>query len=242
VAPPTTEADDTAEDDEIPGDAAEEEPVEESAASPEGEAPTPASARARSTSARWPLVAVGLAVLFGLVSAVMIPAYIRLRSDRDADSTSGQDRTAVATVAAQLAEAMTAIDATGENKDQADVVHRLGTGPLIEQYDATIPATRKLLVAVNVTSERGQITPGGVYVGDVDADQAQVIVVIDLVVVGQVTKVVPNQYLRMHLVKLNGEWKVDNVSDVNAGLAGSSGSDSAPTSIPTPLSTESSSS
>ena len=182
--------------------------------------------------ARWPLVAVALAVGFGLIASVMTASYIRLRSDKD---TTSEDRTAVATVAAQLAEAMTAIDAGGDNQKEADVVHRLGTGPLIEQYDATIPATRKLLVAVERDVERGQITPGGVYVGDVDSDQAQVIVVIDLVVVGEITKVVPNQYLRMHLVKLNGEWKVDNVSDINAGLAASASGASPTTSTPTTL-------
>ena len=161
----------------------------------------------------------------------MTASYIRLRANKD---TSSEDRTTVATVAAQLAEAMTAIDAVGDNQAEADVVHRLGTGPLIEQYDATIPATRKLLVAVKVKSERGQITPSGVYVGDVDGSQAQVIVVIDLVVVGDVTKVVPNQYLRMHLVKLDGAWKVDNVNDVNAGLASTASGATSATSVPTP--------
>src|SRR5439155_3994532 len=115
--------------------------------------------------------------------------------------------------------AMTAINADADNRADADVVHQLGTGPFIEQYDEAIPATRKLLVALKVKSERGQITPNGVYVGDIENDQAQVIIVIDLVIVGETTKVVPNQYLRVHLAKINGEWKIDNVYDVNTSLA-----------------------
>ena len=168
----------------------------------------------------------------------MTASYIRLRSDKDSTSS---DRTAVATIAGRVAEAMTAIDATGDNKAEAAVVHELGTGPLIDQYDATIPATRNLLLAVKVKSEHGQITPNGVYVGDVEGDQAQVIVVIDLVVIGDITKVVPNQYLRMHLVKLNGQWKVDNVSDINTELAASAGAGaSTTTSVPTPSTASSS--
>jgi hypothetical protein len=210
VVPPTTEADETA------ADAAVDEHT------------PPRKPDASITTVSTILLAIGFAVAT-IAFVVMLAAFIRLRHDKDSTN---DDRTAVATVAAQVAEAMTAIDATGDNKTEADVVHRLGTGPLIEQYDATIPATRKLLVAVKVQSERGQITPSGVYVGDVDSDQAQVIVVIDLVVVGDVTKVVPNQYLRMHLVKLNGEWKVDNVNDVNAGLAASASGSSTTTSTP----------
>jgi len=220
--PPTTEADEAAEADKIE--------VEET-----GELEPDQAPERRAPAARWPMVAVGLAALFGLVASVMTASYIRLRSDKD---TTGEDRTAVATVAAQLVEAMTAIDAAGDNQAEADVVHRLGTGPLIEQYDIAIPRTRDLLVAVNVQSERGQITPGGVYVGDVDADQAQVIVVIDLVVVGETTKVIPNMYLRLHLVKLNGEWKVDNLNPINPGPSASAGGEFPTTSVPTPLPSE----
>jgi hypothetical protein len=192
----------------------------------------------RAPGARWLLVVGGLAIVFGLLASVMTASYIRLRADKDAAS---KDRTAVATVAARAAEAMTAIDANGDNQAEADVVHQLGTGPFIEQYDQAIPATRKLLVALKVKSERGQITPNGVYVGDIESDQAQVIVVIDLVIVGDITKVVPNQYLRVHLVKLNGEWKIDNVNVVNTGLAAQASGSASTTSTPSVPSTSSSS-
>jgi hypothetical protein len=219
VVPPTSDADDI----EAEGDA-----------EPEVDPPT----AQRKGSGVVVAVAV-VAAVFALLAVVMTVVAVHFKSE--ADNGNRNDRTAVATIAARVAEAMTAIDATGDNKAEADVVHQLGTGPLIEQYDATIPATRKLLVAVKVTSEHGQITPNGVYVGDVEGDQAQVIVVIDLVVIGEVTKVVPNQYLRMHLVKLNGEWKVDNVSDVNTELAASAGAGaSTTTSIPTPSTASSS--
>jgi hypothetical protein len=192
----------------------------------------------RAPGARWPLVVGGLAIVFGLIASVMTASYIRLRADKDKSS---EDRTAIAAVAARAAQAMTAIDANGDNKAEADIVHQLAAGPVIEQYDQGIPATRKLLVALKVKSEHGQIIPNGVYVGDIESDQAQVIVVLDLVIVGEITKVVPNQYLRVHLVKLNGEWKIDNVDNINAALAAQTGGAASTTSVPAAPSTSSSS-
>jgi hypothetical protein len=193
-----------------------------------GPAPVPAVASRPRSGSRLIALLTAVAVVLGLLASVMTASYIRVRADRDA---SRDDRTAVATTAARAAEAMTAIDANSDNKQQADAVHALGTGPLVEQYDEAIPATRKLLVALNVTSEHGQVTENGVYVGEIDGNQAQVIVVIDLVVVGQATKVIPNQYLRVHLVKLDGAWKVDNVENLNVALA-ASGGQSAPGAAP----------
>src|SRR4051794_21509802 len=195
--------------------------------------PSEVSSRPRS-HARLAALLTAVAVVLGLVASVMTASYVRVRADRDA---ARDDRTAVATTAARAAEAMTAIDANSDNQQQADAVHALGTGPLIEQYDQAIPATRQLLVALNVTSEHGQVTDNGVYVGEIDGNQAQVIAVIDLVVVGQVTKVIPNQYLRIHLVKLDGAWKVDNVENLNVALAasgGGTGPATAPGATPSP--------
>ena len=153
-----------------------------------------------------------------MAASVLTASYVRLRSDRDS---ADRDRTKVATTATQVVEAMFVVDANSDNKAQSEVVHALGTGPLIEQYDTVIPKTRDLLKTLGVASEHGQVTNDGVYIGDVTGGQAQVVVVIDLVVVGQVTKVVPSQYLQVHLVKLDGVWKVDNIENVNVALAAS---------------------
>jgi hypothetical protein len=234
VVPPTTEAEESAAEEVADEDVTDQDVANDD----EHESVEEAAVDRRPASGRWLVVVGGLAIVFGLIASVMTASYIRLRADKDKSS---EDRTAVATVAARAAEAMTAIDAGGDNKAEADVVHQLGTGPFIEQYDQAIPATRQLLVALKVKSERGQITPSGVYVGDVEADQAQVIVVIDLVIVGDITKVVPNQYLRMHLVKLGGEWKVDNVNDVNTSLAAQASGAASTTTTPSVPSDSSSS-
>jgi hypothetical protein len=177
--------------------------------------------------ARLLAVVTAIAVVLALVASVMTASYIRLRSDRDA---ADADRTRVATTATQVVEAMFAVDADSDNKQQADVIHTLGTGPLIEQYEQVIPSTRDLLKALGVASEHSRVTDGGVFVGDVDDNEARVVVVVDLVVIGKTTKIVPNQYLRIHLVKLDGSWKVDNIENVNVALAGAASDQAPPTS------------
>jgi hypothetical protein len=68
-------------------------------------------------------------------------------------------------------------------------------------------------------------------------------VVVDLVLVAETPRVVPNQYLRVHLAKLSGHWKVDNVEDLNVSLAATaSGAGSTTTTPATPPSTGSASS
>jgi hypothetical protein len=178
-------------------------------------------------------VAVSMAAVgFAALAVFMTASYIHVRS---ANATDTDDRTAVATTGSRVAEAMTALDPSG-NADQAAVIHALGTGPFVEQYDQGLDSIRKTLGPLNVASVRGSVVANGVYVGDIDHDQAQVIVVVDLVIVGQTTHVVPNQYLRVHLVKLNGVWKVDNVEDLNVSLAasGSAPGSTTTTTVPVP--------
>jgi hypothetical protein len=223
--PPKTEADEAAPDADEP-----KKPVARSKTRKKVVAPAPVPAKAdtaRATRSSRVFVAVIVAAVGCAALAVFMTAsYVRLRADKQTNS---DDRTTVATTASRAAEAMTALDPSG-NKDQAAVIHSLGTGPFVEQYDQGLDAIRKTLGPLNVSSVRGTVVNNGVYIGDIDSDQAQVIVVVDLVVVGQTTHVVPNQYLRVHLVKLNGAWKVDNVEDLNVSLAASG---SAPGSTPT---------
>lgn len=199
MVPPTTEAD-------LPAaEAADEHDVEPST-SPAGSGAVIAVTVA---AAVFALLAVGMAV-------------VAVHYKSEAGDANSDDRTTVATTASRAAEAMTSLDADGPNQEQADIIRQLGTTPFIEQYEQGIEAIRKLFGPLKVKSERGQVTR--VYVGDIDQDQAEVIVVVDLVLVAEIPKVVPNQYLRVHLAKLSGVWKVDNVEDLNVALAASVGS------------------
>ena len=201
MAPPTTEADEDI-----------------------AEADDEAEPERRPSPSRLLFVLGALAIVFGLIASVMTASYIRLRADED---NSNEDRTTVATTASRAAEAMTSLDAEGPNQEQADIIRQLGTTPFIEQYEQGIESIRKLFGPLKVKSERGQVTH--VYVGDIGTDQAEVIVVVDLVVVADAPRVIPNQYLRVHLAKLSGVWKVDNVEDLNVALSTAAGATSSST-------------
>jgi hypothetical protein len=211
VAPPTSEADQEAVDTADQEDTAHE------------DRPKPDS----SVSGRAVIV-LGIAVVVLVVALlVMVPAYIRLRNNQGSDSS---DRNTVATTASRAAEAMTSLDASGPNTAQADVIRQLGTDPFIQQYVSGIESIRKLFGPLKVSSERGTVTK--VYVSDIDKDQAEVIVVVDLVLVAETPRVVPNQYLRVHLAKLSGQWKVDNVEDLNVSLAATASGGASTTTTP----------
>jgi hypothetical protein len=226
VVPPTTEAEEEAADAADPED---DEGVDEVTGGEGGEEKlAPAAAEGNGSRGSLPfVVAVGVAIGFALLATVMTVSYIKLRSDKSTDSS---DRTTVATTASRAAEAMTSLDASGPNKEQADVIRQLGTDPFIEQYVQGIESIRKLFGPLKVTSERGTVT--NVYVSDIEKDQAEVIVVVDLVLVAETPKVVPNQYLRVHLAKLSGQWKVDNVEDLNVSLAASGAGTGSTTTTP----------
>src|SRR5205085_10249389 len=104
------------------------------------------------------------------------------------------------------------------------------------QYTDVTNALSKLMVQLKLQSIRG--TSKEVYVGDIEASQATVIVRLDLSYVGANTRVIPNQYMSMSLAKLDGVWKVDNLEllpfDTSGGASSTSSSpgSTVPSSVP----------
>ena len=195
----------------------------------------PRASRPASTS--WFVwVIAALAIVFGLVASVMTASYLRLRNDTQG---SDSDRTEVSTLAARVAEAMTSLDGNGPNQNQADTIRSIATGPFIEQYEQGIESIRKTFGPLKVQFIRGTVVAGKVFVGEVTSDQAEVIVVVNLRIVAETERTVPNQYLRVHLAKIGGEWKVDNVENLNVALAAAETTTA--TTQPVPAGTESSS-
>jgi len=158
------------------------------------------------------LAAVAAAVVFALLSVVLVVLLVRERDQNRGDG----ERAAVETTASRVAEALVTVDAGG-NQSGADVVRQLGTGPLIQQFDEANAAVRATFGQLKIQSISGRVQE--VYVKDIDGPQADVIVVLDLVIVSDNPRVDQNHYLRVHLAKLDGQWKVDNVQDVNLALA-----------------------
>jgi len=183
----------------------------------------------RSTAFVMVSIAAGV---FALLAIAMVAIVVSDRSS--ADTGSNSDRTEISTTAARVAEAITAVDPTG-NGTLAATVQQLGTAPVISQYDEISDAMRKVMGPLKLQSIRGTVKE--VYVGDIGNSEAKVIVRLDLVYVGENTRVIPDQYLDMSLAKLDGTWKVDNVQVLNVALAGTSPSSTVPISPDTTPST-----
>jgi len=194
--------------------------------------PPPAAAAGRRGVSAAAVVATVAAVVFALVAVVLLVLLVRDRSSTDTSS----DRTEISTAAARVAEAITAVDESG-NGTLAATVDQLGTTPVVDQYKQISSTIRNELATFKLKSIRGTVKD--VYVGNIDSAESRVIVRLDLVFVGDNTRVVPDQYLDMTLAKLDGQWKVDNVQVLNVQLANpapSSSSGTAPSSGPPPAS------
>lgn len=178
------------------------------------------------------VVATAFAVVFAVAAVGLLVLLVRDRSSTD----SSADRTEISTTAARVAEAITAVDESG-NGTLAATVDQLGTAPVVDQYKQISSTIRNELGTFKLKSIRGTVKD--VYVGNIDNAESRVIVRLDLVFVGDNTRVVPDQYLDMTLAKLDGQWKVDNVQVLNVQLANpapSSSSSAAPSPAPTPTS------
>ena len=188
--------------------------------------PPPASRVGGSSTALK--VAAVAALAFAVLAVALVVVLVRDRNKTDTNS----DRTEISTTAALVAEAITAMDGAG-NGTLAATVDQLGTAPVVAQYKEISDAIRKVMGPLKLKSIRGTVKE--VYVGNVENAESRVIVRLDLVYVGDNTRVIPDQYLDMTLAKLDGLWKVDNVQVLNVALAGGT-----PSSTTTPTSSSSS--
>ena len=174
------------------------------------------------------MITAVVAAVFAVAAVALLVLLVRDRNPAD----SSTDRTEISTTAARVAEAITEVDESG-NGTLAATVDQLGTAPVVEQYKQISTTIRNELATFKLKSIRGTVKD--VYVGNIDNAESRVIVRLDLVFVGDNTRVVPDQYLDMTLAKLDGQWKVDNVQVLNVQLANpapSSSSGPAPSSIP----------
>ena len=195
----------------------------------------PPAPPARPAASRNLLVGTAVVAVVGILAAVFL--LVLLVRDRSSTESS-TDRTEISTTAARMAEAMTAVDEAG-NGTMAATVDQLGTAPVIDQYKGISGTIRGELATFKLKSIRGTVKD--VYVGNIDNAESRVIVRLDLVFVGDNTRVVPDQYLDMTLAKLDGQWKVDNVQVLNVQLANPAPSSSSgpPATSPTVPSTSS---
>jgi len=174
---------------------------------------------------------VATAIAAGLFMAVAVVLLLFLVHEKNQADKLGAEQTDISSVqltATQVAENIVRWDASG-NAAQRETLVRLSNGPVLSQYDGAIKTLDATFPALGATSVRATVQE--VYVGAIDGDEVQVVVVVDLEVAGKNPHTVPNHYLRVHLSRIARVWKVDDVKDVNTALA-ATGSAGATTSVP----------
>ena len=162
--------------------------------------------------------AVALAVVFALAAAVLGVLVARGGDDSELES--------VRETAGRFGAALVTYD-YHHPKTHRDTVIGMATGSFRDEYeDAFDQGLSQVITEVKATS-KGYVKD--VYVSAVDEDRAQAIVTVDIEHEGTSGRnTLYDVYFRLTMVKVDGAWKVDQVTDLNFDTA--SGAGTAPSS------------
>ena len=157
---------------------------------------------------RFPLAAV-LAGLFALAAVLLAFVATSLQGELDEERGERQD---VAAVAGSFSEAILTYDADDIEATKERVLE-LSTGDFADEFEASFGGLAEL---VETASSSAQATVKDVFVGDVGDGEATAITVVDLAADGPSgPRTVADTYLRLSLVRVDGEWRVDGVTSLN---------------------------
>jgi hypothetical protein len=164
------------------------------------------------------VLAVSLAVLFGLLAVV----FAVLAASGDGSGEGGQV-TSLRRAAGEMAEAFFTWDY--EDLDaHRDRVLALATGSFRNEYEEQFDASlRDVITTARSTSEA---FVQDVYVSEIDEERAEAVVVVDLEQDGVAgPRDQTDIYVVITFVEVDGDWKVDDVTDPFpvGGLPGGSG-------------------
>jgi hypothetical protein len=165
------------------------------------------------------VLAISLAVLFAIAAGVLA---VLLAGD---DSSGGTDE--LRTAAGRFGEALVTYD-YHDPAAHRDAVLGFATGSFRDEYQAAFDqGLSKIITEVKAVST-GYVKD--VYLSAVDEERAQAIVVVDIEHQGTSgPSTLYDVYFRLTLVHVGGEWKVDQVTDLNFDSGGSPTSSGAAT-------------
>ncbi len=196
--------------DDIPGE------VDEAPAIPAGR-PEPASARKVSAAGAGRRTPAVLWAALALLTAIALITSVLAASATAARNRDRADRRAVEEVAGRLATALSTYDYRDFEATKRRVL-ALSTGAFASEYERAVGALASLIDQTKATSEA---TAGDVFVGNLGAGKASAIVVLEIRASGVGgPRVSVDNYVDLSLVKVEGEWKVDGVRNLNLGVAG----------------------
>jgi len=175
------------------------------------------------------VLAVSLAVVFAVLATVLAVLLV----DRGDDE--GAEAADVRRAAGQFAEALVTYDHR-DPEAHRDAVLGLATGSFRDEYeDAFEQGLAQIISEVEAVS-RGFVKD--VFVSEIDEERASAVVVVDVEHDGAAgPRTLYDIYFRLTFVEAGGEWKVDQVIDLNFG-AGPAGPPEGPdvttdTTVPT---------
>ena len=168
-------------------------------------------------------VAVGAAIVFALLS---VGLTVLLVGQTDDDATN--ERTEVALRATAVVEALATHDPSQPDTGRA-TIEKYANRTVLGIYDAALEG---ITAAFTETGLAARLQIDETYVGDISRDEADVALIGTVLVTpkdGSTRPPQPGRFFRVHLVKLDGQWKVDNVEFSQLGAAGASGTGQPPT-------------
>jgi hypothetical protein len=163
-------------------------------------------------------VAVGAAIVFALLS---LGLTVLLVSKKDDAST--KERIEVALRATAVVEALATHDPSQPDTGRA-TIERYANQTVLGIYDAALEG---ITAAFKETGLAAKLQIDETYVGDINRGEVDVALIGTVVITPKDGTTRPPQsgrFFRVHLVKLNGEWKVDNVEFSQLTAAGAAGS------------------
>lgn len=181
--------------------------------------PAPVEGPRRTSRSTAAVVAWVLAGVFALTTVLLAVVAVGLKADQDAED---QDRQDVADLASRFVQAFVDYDADDVATLRDDVLP-LSAEPFTGQFEDGV----EQIHAVNESLGRSsRATIQEVFVASVEGDEATVIVVYDSVETFRELDPVPyqNVYLRLGLVRLGGDWRVNDVLNLNFALSDTGGS------------------
>jgi hypothetical protein len=182
--------------------------VSDDPAVPDTEEDAAAPARERRAGARAPALVLVTSLAVALAVAVAVLAVL-LAGDDEGSTRLDEVRRAAGT----FGEALVSYDFHDPDAHR-DRVLSLSTGSFRDEYqDAFDAGLAEVITEVEAVSKG---TAKDVYVSEVGDADAQAIVVLDVDVTGvSGPRTQRDLYIRLTLVEVQGEWKVDQVTDLN---------------------------
>jgi hypothetical protein len=160
------------------------------------------------------ILAVSLAAVFGLVAVVLAAV---LAGDSDDEGALGLKTDSGIADLQRAAGTFTEALFTYDHQDpdaHRDAVLALSTGSFTEEYEESFDrGLRQLMTQVQASS---QGTVKEIFLSEADDGRAEVIVVADAVQDGAGgPRTVYDLYVKLTMVQVEGEWKVDDLVDLN---------------------------